>query len=48
MSYSFQIYVFSYCNLRCSSCLVGNKMTHTNEWRRGLMSPALLGWIRGF
>jgi MoaA/NifB/PqqE/SkfB family radical SAM enzyme len=44
-SYVFYIDVFSYCNLRCPSCLVGNKLTHAGEWRRGLMTPALLGRI---
>jgi len=44
-SYLFFIDVFSYCNLRCPSCLVGNKLTPTGEWRRGLMTATFLGRI---
>lgn len=30
--------VFSHCNLRCPSCLVGNRYGNTAEWPKGLMS----------
>ena len=44
-NYIFYVDVFSYCNLRCPSCPVGNKTGHTDHLPRGLMSPALLGEI---
>lgn len=43
--YLFYIDVFSYCNLRCPSCVVGNKYGDLSEWPRGLVSPQLLGRI---
>src|SRR5580704_11655035 len=36
---------FSYCNLRCPSCLVGAPYGALSDWPRGLMSPELLGQI---
>ena len=40
--YGFYIDVFSYCNLRCPSCIVGNKYGSTSSWPRGVMSPEFL------
>lgn len=37
--------VFSYCNLRCPSCIVGNKFGSIKDWPRGLMSTELLDAI---
>jgi tRNA (mo5U34)-methyltransferase len=39
----FYIDVFSYCNLRCPSCVVGNKFGDIAAWPRGLMTSDLLG-----
>jgi hypothetical protein len=39
--YTFYIDVFSYCNLRCPTCIVGNKFGDIHEWP-GLMSVELL------
>lgn len=44
-SYTIVIDVFSYCNLRCPSCIVGNKFGRMEDWPKGLMSPALLDAI---
>jgi pyruvate-formate lyase-activating enzyme len=43
--YVFYIDVFSHCNLRCPSCLVGNKYGDIAAWPRGLMAPEYLGKI---
>ena len=43
--YIFYIDVFSYCNLRCPTCIVGNKFGDIHEWPKGLMSVELLGRI---
>src|SRR6266567_366703 len=40
--YHFYIDVFSYCNLRCPSCIVGNKYGDISAWPKGLMEPRLL------
>ena len=43
--YIFYIDVFSYCNLRCPTCVVGNKYGDIKAWPRALMGPELLGRI---
>jgi pyruvate-formate lyase-activating enzyme len=43
--YIFYIDVFSYCNLRCPTCVVGNKYGDIKAWPRALMEPELLGRI---
>src|SRR5580700_4126578 len=43
--FGFFIDVFSHCNLRCPSCLVGNKFGNTSEWPKGLMSAKTLDQI---
>jgi len=43
--YHFHIDVFSHCNLRCPSCLVGSKYGNIKAWPRGLMAPELLAKI---
>lgn len=40
--FSFYIDVFSYCNLRCPSCIVGNEFGDKAEWPRGLMDVETL------
>src|SRR5262245_28856218 len=37
--------VFSYCNLRCPSCIVGNKYGRMGDWPKGLMTVGLLDSI---
>ena len=44
-AFGFFIDVFSHCNLRCPSCLVGNKFGNTSEWPKGLMSAKTLDQI---
>jgi hypothetical protein len=44
-AYTIVIDVFSYCNLRCPSCIVGNKFGRMEDWPKGLMSPELLDAI---
>lgn len=44
-AFGFFIDVFSHCNLRCPSCLVGNKFGNPSEWPKGLMSPETLDRI---
>jgi MoaA/NifB/PqqE/SkfB family radical SAM enzyme len=43
--FTFYIDVFSYCNLRCPSCTVGNEFGDPHGWPRGLMSVQLLEQI---
>ena len=43
--FGFFIDVISHCNLRCPSCLIGNKFGNHEEWPRGLMSADTLGRI---
>lgn len=43
--YIFYIDVFSHCNLRCPTCVIGNKYGDINDWPRGLMASALLAKI---
>jgi len=44
-AYTIVIDVFSYCNLRCPSCIVGNKFGRMEDWPKGLMTPNLLDAI---
>ena len=43
--YIFYVDVFSFCNQRCPSCVVGNKYGSLSDWPHGLMSPDLLARI---
>ena len=43
--YGFFIDIFSYCNLRCPSCIVGNKYGDVRSWPRGVMPPELLARV---
>lgn len=43
--YIFYIDVFSYCNLRCPTCVVGNGFGDIHEWPKGLMPAERLGQI---
>jgi pyruvate-formate lyase-activating enzyme len=44
-AYTIVLDVFSYCNLRCPSCIVGNKFGRMEDWPKGLMTPDLLDAI---
>ena len=44
-TYGFYVDVFSYCNLRCPSCIVGNKYGDVTTWPNGVMQPELLARI---
>src|ERR1019366_2830753 len=44
-AYTIVLDVFSYCNLRCPSCIVGNKFGRMEDWPKGLMTADLLDVI---
>jgi MoaA/NifB/PqqE/SkfB family radical SAM enzyme len=44
-TYGIVIDVFPYCNLRCPSCIVGNKFGRMQDWPKGLMAADRLDAI---